>query len=76
VLHEGEDISEHSARDRKVGFVFQHYALFRHTTVADNIGYALIVRENAQATIPAARATPLEGGQAVRDGNPQNQAQR
>jgi sulfate transport system ATP-binding protein len=44
VLHEGEDITDKSARDRKVGFVFQHYALFRHMTVADNIGYGLRVR--------------------------------
>ncbi|CDL36609.1 Sulfate and thiosulfate import ATP-binding protein CysA [Citrobacter freundii] len=27
------------ARDRKVGFVFQHYALFRHMTVFDNIAF-------------------------------------
>jgi len=51
VLHEGEDISQHSARDRKVGFVFQHYALFRHMTVADNIGYALRVRKTPKAQI-------------------------
>src|SRR5215204_6612007 len=44
VLHRGEDITDHAARDRKVGFVFQHYALFRHMTVADNIGYGLRVR--------------------------------
>lgn len=53
VLHEGEDISQHSARDRKVGFVFQHYALFRHMTVADNIGYALRVRKTPKAQIRA-----------------------
>ena len=44
MLHHDEDITDHSARDRKVGFVFQHYALFRHMTVADNIGYGLRVR--------------------------------
>ncbi|HZO05119.1 MAG TPA: sulfate ABC transporter ATP-binding protein, partial [Solirubrobacterales bacterium] len=44
VLHGGEDITDYSARDRKVGFVFQHYALFRHMTIADNIGYGLRVR--------------------------------
>jgi sulfate/thiosulfate transport system ATP-binding protein len=44
VLRDGEDITDHSARERRVGFVFQHYALFRHMTIADNIGYGLRVR--------------------------------
>src|SRR5262245_36580070 len=44
VLHHEEDITNYSARDRKVGFVFQHYALFRQMTIADNIGYGLRVR--------------------------------
>ena len=44
VRHEDEDITNYSARDRKVGFVFQHYALFRQMTIADNIGYGLRVR--------------------------------
>jgi sulfate/thiosulfate transport system ATP-binding protein len=44
IFHHEEDITEYSARDRKVGFFFQHYALFRHMTIADNIGYGLRVR--------------------------------
>jgi sulfate/thiosulfate transport system ATP-binding protein len=44
VQHDDQDITHYSARDRKVGFVFQHYALFRHMTIADNIGYGLRVR--------------------------------
>jgi len=44
ILHHEEDITQYSARDRKVGFVFQHYALFRHMTIEDNIGYGLRVR--------------------------------
>jgi sulfate/thiosulfate transport system ATP-binding protein len=44
VLHHEEDITGHAPRERKVGFVFQHYALFRHMTIADNIGYGLRVR--------------------------------
>jgi sulfate/thiosulfate transport system ATP-binding protein len=44
VLHDDDDITNYSARDRKVGFVFQHYALFRQMTIADNIGYGLRVR--------------------------------
>jgi sulfate/thiosulfate transport system ATP-binding protein len=39
-----EDASHKSIQDRNVGFVFQHYALFRHMTVADNIGFGLKVR--------------------------------
>ncbi len=45
VYYNQEDITHHSARERKVGFVFQHYALFRHMTVAENIGYGLKVRK-------------------------------
>jgi len=45
VLLHGEDITRKSARERNVGFVFQHYALFRHMTVAENVGYALKVRK-------------------------------
>ncbi|CAK0745698.1 Sulfate/thiosulfate import ATP-binding protein CysA [Azospirillaceae bacterium] len=51
VIHQNEDITHHSARDRKVGFVFQHYALFRHMTVAENIGYSLRVRKIPKAQI-------------------------
>lgn len=39
-----EDMSFRSARERKVGFVFQHYALFRHLTVFENIAFGLRVR--------------------------------
>ena len=39
------------ARARGVGFVFQHYALFRHMTVADNIAFGLRVH----GAPPAAR---------------------
>jgi sulfate/thiosulfate transport system ATP-binding protein len=51
VLLQGEDITEQSARERNIGFVFQHYALFRHMTVADNIGYGLRVRKVAKSKI-------------------------
>ena len=42
-----EDASHRSVQERNVGFVFQHYALFRHMTVADNIGFGLKVRPAA-----------------------------
>ena len=43
----GEDASHKSVQERHVGFVFQHYALFRHMTVADNIAFGLKVRPRA-----------------------------
>jgi sulfate transport system ATP-binding protein len=42
-LH-GRDVTHVNARDREVGFVFQHYALFRHMTIGENIEFALRVR--------------------------------
>ncbi|MGN8023541.1 sulfate/molybdate ABC transporter ATP-binding protein [Phyllobacterium sp. 22229] len=42
-----EDASLKSVQERNVGFVFQHYALFRHMTVIDNVGFGLKVRPSA-----------------------------
>jgi len=44
VLFEGQDVSHVSAAARQVGFAFQHYALFRHMTVFENIAFGLRVR--------------------------------
>jgi sulfate transport system ATP-binding protein len=44
VLFDGSDASRRSARDRNVGFVFQHYALFRHMTVFENVAFGPRVR--------------------------------
>jgi sulfate transport system ATP-binding protein len=44
VLFEGQDATERHARDRRVGFVFQHYALFRHMSVFENVAFGLRVR--------------------------------
>jgi sulfate transport system ATP-binding protein len=41
----GEDATEARVRDRGVGFVFQHYALFRHMTVTENIAFGLRVQK-------------------------------
>ena len=49
----GEDISARSARDRNVGLVFQHYALFRHMTVAENVAFALRVRKRPREEVAA-----------------------
>jgi len=42
-LH-GRDVTHTNVRQREVGFVFQHYALFRHMTIGENIEFALRVR--------------------------------
>lgn len=58
----GTDVSRLHARDRKVGFVFQHYALFRHMTVFDNIAFGLTVlprRERPDAATIKAKVTKL-----------------
>ncbi len=47
VILEGEDATYVHVREREVGFVFQHYALFRHMTVFDNIAFGLRVRPRA-----------------------------
>lgn len=44
ILFQGEDATDRHVRDRQVGFVFQHYALFRHMTVFENIAFGLRVR--------------------------------
>ena len=44
VTYEGQDWLGVPARERRAGFVFQHYALFRHMRVADNIAFGLRVR--------------------------------
>jgi ABC-type sulfate/molybdate transport systems ATPase subunit len=41
VLLDGDDASDTHVRERQVGFVFQHYALFRHMTVFDNVAFGL-----------------------------------
>ena len=48
VLLAGEDASRLSVQARKVGFVFQHYALFRHMNVRENIAFGLRVRRGRE----------------------------
>jgi len=51
VLYQDEDVTDAAVRERNVGFVFQHYALFRHMTVFDNIAFGLRVRKRPRAQI-------------------------
>jgi len=44
----GEDATDTHVRERHVGFVFQHYALFRHMTVFENVAFGLRVRPRAR----------------------------
>ena len=48
VLLEGEDASATHVRERQVGFVFQHYALFKHMTVFDNVAFGMRMKPRAQ----------------------------
>ena len=45
IAFDGEQVGHMHVRSRKVGFVFQHYALFRHMTVAQNVAFGLRVQE-------------------------------
>src|SRR5262247_493494 len=44
VLFHGEDATRTDVRERQVGFVFQHYALFGHMTIFENVAFGLRVR--------------------------------
>jgi sulfate transport system ATP-binding protein len=54
VMFGGEDALAKTVQQRNVGFVFQHYALFKHMTVFDNIAFGLTVRERARRPSKAA----------------------
>ena len=47
VLFHGEDTTSRDVRERNVGFVFQHYALFNHMTIFENVAFGLRVRPKA-----------------------------
>ncbi len=67
VAFHGEDTTHVHVRERQVGFVFQHYALFRHMTVLDNMAFGLRVRPRALRPSEAQiRAKVLELLQLVR----------
>jgi sulfate transport system ATP-binding protein len=64
VLFGGEDVTDRPVQRRNIGFVFQHYALFRHMTVAQNIAFGLTVmkrRDRPSKQAIAARVDELLG---------------
>lgn len=48
ILLHGDEVTDQRINDRRVGFVFQHYALFRHMTVAENVAFGLTVLPRPQ----------------------------
>src|SRR5437764_13065480 len=44
VISHEEEVTQRSPQQRDMGFVFQHYALFRHMTVFDNVAFPLRIR--------------------------------
>ncbi len=53
---DGASTVRHSVRERQIGFVFQHYALFRHMSVFENVAFGLRVRPRRQRPDEAAIA--------------------
>jgi sulfate transport system ATP-binding protein len=53
IEEDGADITDRHARQREVGFVFQHYALFRHMSVFENIAFGLRVRKAPKQDVEA-----------------------
>jgi len=47
----GKDATDQDVRDRNIGFVFQHYALFKHMTIRKNIAFGLEIRKEPKAKI-------------------------
>jgi sulfate transport system ATP-binding protein len=51
VRYDDEDVTAAEVRERNVGFVFQHYALFRHMSVFENVAFGLRVRKAPRAQV-------------------------
>ena len=51
ILIQDEDVTEQAVRDRNIGFVFQHYALFRHMTVFENVAFGLRIRKTPRSEV-------------------------
>jgi sulfate/thiosulfate transport system ATP-binding protein len=60
IVISGEDATSLAPQKRGVGFVFQHYAAFKHMTVRDNVAFGLTIRKRPRAEIEARVAELLE----------------
>jgi sulfate transport system ATP-binding protein len=60
VLIEGHDVTSRPPQERGVGFVFQHYAAFKHMTVAKNVAFGLEIRRRPKTEIKERVAQLLE----------------
>lgn len=60
ITFHGREVTFRSAYDRKAGFVFQHYALFNHLTVEENIGFGLKVKPRRERPGRAQRKQIVE----------------
>jgi sulfate/thiosulfate transport system ATP-binding protein len=60
VFFDGRDATLWPIRDRKVGFVFQHYALFRHLSVYENVAFGLKVKARRERPAPQAIHTKVQ----------------
>ena len=54
VFIDGENVTGRPPQDRGVGFVFQHYAAFKHMTVYDNVAFGMTIRKRPKAEIASA----------------------
>jgi spermidine/putrescine ABC transporter ATP-binding subunit len=66
IFLDGKDVTDVPTHQRELGMVFQNFALFPHMTVADNVGFPLMIRnlpkeERATRAIEALRLVRLEG---------------
>ena len=59
VMH-GHDVTDVPVKDRRIGFVFQHYALFKHMTVAENVAFGMRVLPRKQRPNKAARQSKAQ----------------
>jgi sulfate transport system ATP-binding protein len=53
VVMDDQDVTQVPVRRRGIGFVFQHYAAFKHMSVADNVAFGLTVRKRPKADVKA-----------------------